>query len=106
MKSPETTPGRESLPHILTSVDQMNHMYSSDEPTTDEEYEKKGFARPSRKSFAVNNNVLAVCDSEGKISVALPTEKTPDHRLEELQAAVDQLKAMGYSEEQFHVPSF
>ena len=84
----------------------MNHMYSSDEPTTDEEYEKKGFSQPSRRSFTVNNNVLAVCDSEGKISIALPTERNADHRLAELRAAADELKAMGYSEEQFHVPSF
>lgn len=93
------------MPSVFSSVENMNKMWKTQEPTTVEEYQQKGLAVPDKRSYAVNNNIIAAVDDMGRVHVALH-QQGDKNRLEELKQATGKLDKMGYKEGNFYVPQF
>ncbi len=109
MQSPSSHEHHEvqNVPHVFTEVSTLNIAFKTKEPATQAEYRSRGLKEPAPKSFAVNNNIIAVVDGQGIVYAALH-ENGNKYRLEELDVATKQLLSMGYTDagSSFHVPQF
>ena len=76
------------------------------------DYEAAGMAVPKPGEYVINNGVIAVATSEGKVAVWVPrideqgnaTEELNEKRTVSFDKAMEQLKEMGYEEGSWGVP--
>lgn len=96
------------IPSGFSSMTELNRVNGTRHPETIQEYTSQGLTPPNPGEYSINNDVIVLADSEGKMRAMLPI-MNPDRASESkdrFNKAVSDLESMGYVQSNFMVPVF